>query len=44
MIASSFSEQTMHACAWLLDSEFGNVAEHPQLSNPDTKEMFPVNS
>jgi hypothetical protein len=35
MMASSSLERIMCAHAWLLDAEF-DVAEHPQLANPDS--------
>jgi hypothetical protein len=40
MMAGSTSEQTVCARAWLLNTEF-DVAEHPQLANPDTNRIFP---
>ncbi len=40
MMVSSSSKRTMCARAWRLDAEF-DVAEHPQLANPDTNHIFP---
>jgi hypothetical protein len=41
MMASSSSEQTIRARAWLLHAEF-DVAEHPQIANPATNRIFPI--
>ncbi len=39
-MVSSSSKRTMCARAWRHDAEF-DVAEHPQLANPDTNHIFP---
>jgi hypothetical protein len=39
-MATSSSKQSVCARAWLLNAEF-DVAEHPQLTNPDSTHIFP---
>ena len=39
-MASSSSVHPVRARAWVLNAEF-DIAEHPQLANPDTNQIFP---
>jgi hypothetical protein len=38
-MASSSSVLSVRAYAWVLNAEF-NIAEHPQLADPDTNQIF----
>ena len=38
-MASSSSVHPVCAFAWVLNAEF-NIAEHPQLADPDTNQIF----